>query len=40
MEEPDKRKNEEGKDVLIFQTGKNGLYVNRFDVEFEKKKKQ
>lgn len=36
MEKPDIRKNAEGKDVLIFQTGKNGAYVNKFEVELEK----
>jgi len=39
MEKPDIRKNAEGKDVIIFQTGKNGAYINKFEVEFEKRSK-
>lgn len=39
MEEPDIRKNAEDKDVMIFQTGKNGVYINKFDVKLDKKKK-
>lgn len=39
MEKPDMRKNLDGKEVLIFQTGKNGAYVNKFEVELDKIKK-
>ncbi len=39
MEKPDIRKNTEGKDVVIFQTGKNGAYINKFEVELEKRSK-
>lgn len=39
MEQPDIRKNVEGKDVLIFQTGKNGSFIGRIDVELDKVKK-
>jgi len=39
MENPDIRKNTEGKDVYIFQTGKSGAYLNRFDVDLEKVRK-
>ena len=39
MEEPDTRKNAKNKDVMIFQTGKNGAYINKFDVKLDKKKK-
>ncbi len=38
MEQPDIRKNLDGKDVLIFQTGKNGAYINKFEVELDKVK--
>ncbi len=38
MEKPDIRKSLEGKDVFVFQTGKNGAYINKFEVELEKKK--
>lgn len=39
MEKPDVRKDLDGRDVTIFQTGKNGVYINKFEVELEKKKK-
>lgn len=39
MEKPDMRTNLDGKDVLIFQTGKNGAYVNKIEVELGKIKK-
>lgn len=39
MEKPDIRKDLDGKDVSIFQTGKNGIYINKFEAELEKKKK-
>ncbi|MBF0576264.1 bifunctional metallophosphatase/5'-nucleotidase [Dysgonomonas sp. GY617] len=39
MEEPDMRKNLDGKEVMIFQTGKNGAYVNKIEVELDKIKK-
>lgn len=39
MEEPDIRKNLDGKDILIFQTGKSGAYVNKIEVELDKIKK-
>lgn len=38
MEQPDIQKNLDGKDVLIFQTGKNGAYINKFEVELDKVK--
>lgn len=38
MEQPDVLKNLDGKDVFVFQTGKNGAYINKFEVELEKKK--
>lgn len=40
MEKPDIRKNAEGKDILIFQTGKNGAFINKFEVQLDKMKKQ
>ncbi|PXV67335.1 5'-nucleotidase [Dysgonomonas alginatilytica] len=39
METPDMRKNLDGKEVMIFQTGKNGAYVNKIEVELDKIKK-
>lgn len=39
MEKPDMRKNLDGKEVMIFQTGKNGAYVNKIEVELDKIKK-
>lgn len=39
MEKPDVRKNLDGKDILIFQTGKNGVYVDKIDVKLDKVKK-
>ncbi len=39
MEKPDMRTNLDGKEVLIFQTGKSGAYVNKIDVELDKIKK-
>lgn len=39
LEKPDMRKNLDGKDVLIFQTGKNGSYINRVDVTLNNLKK-
>lgn len=39
MEAPEYIKNRDGKDVMIFQTGKNGTFVGRVDVELEKRKK-
>lgn len=39
MEKPDMRTNLDGKDVLIFQTGKSGAYVNKIEVELDKVKK-
>ena len=39
MEKPDMRTNLDGKDVLIFQTGKSGAYVNKIEVELDKIKK-
>jgi 5'-nucleotidase len=39
MEQPDMRKNLDGKDVMIFQTGKNGSFIGRIDVELDKVKK-
>lgn len=39
MEKPDMRTNLDGKDVLIFQTGKSGAYVNKIEVELGKIKK-
>lgn len=39
MEKPDIRTNLDGKDVLIFQTGKSGAYVNKIEVELDKVKK-
>lgn len=39
MEKPDMRKNLDGKEVLIFQTGKSGAYVNKIEVELDKIKK-
>jgi 5'-nucleotidase len=39
MEQPDFRKNAEGKDVLIFQLGKNGAYIGKIEVEMEKIRK-
>lgn len=39
MEKPDIRKDMDGKNVTIFQTGKNGVYINKFEVELDKKKK-
>lgn len=39
MEKPDIRKNLDGKEVLIFQTGKNGAYINKIEVELDKIKK-
>lgn len=38
MEKPQVLTNLEGKEVFVFQTGKNGAYINKFEVEFEKKK--
>lgn len=39
MKEPDIRRNAEGKEVVIFQAGKNGAYINKFEVELKKIKK-
>lgn len=39
MEKPDMRTNLDGKEVLIFQTGKSGVYVNKIEVELDKIKK-
>lgn len=39
MEKPDVRKNLHGKDVMIFQTGKNGAFIDKYEVEFEKVKR-
>lgn len=39
MEIPDMRTNLDGKEVLIFQTGKSGAYVNKIEVELDKIKK-
>nr|WP_297165623.1 metallophosphatase [uncultured Dysgonomonas sp.] len=39
MEKPDMRTNLDGKEVLIFQTGKSGAYVNKIEVELDKIKK-
>ncbi|SHE75645.1 5'-nucleotidase [Dysgonomonas macrotermitis] len=39
MEQPDVRKNLDGKEVVIFQTGKNGSYINKFEVELDKVRK-
>lgn len=39
MEQPDRRKNIDGQDVLIFQTGKNGAFINKYEVELDKIKK-
>lgn len=39
MEAPEYIKNQDGKEVMIFQTGKNGTFVGRVDVELEKRKK-
>jgi 5'-nucleotidase len=36
MEQPDIRKNKDGKDVLIFQVGKSGAFVSKIDVELGK----
>ncbi|NDW08139.1 bifunctional UDP-sugar hydrolase/5'-nucleotidase [Dysgonomonas sp. 520] len=36
MEKPDIRKNLSGKDVMIFQQGKNGSYIGRIDVVLDK----
>lgn len=36
MEKPDIRRNADGKDIYIFQTGKNGAYLNKFDVDLAK----
>jgi len=38
MEEPDIRRNRHGKDVYVFQTGKNGIFINQFEIDLEKKK--
>ncbi|MDR1809601.1 MAG: metallophosphoesterase [Prevotella sp.] len=38
MPQPDIRKNRNGKDVLIFQTGKSGAYIGKIEVEMEKGK--
>lgn len=35
MEEPDRRKNLDGKEVIIFQTGKSGAYINKFEINLE-----
>jgi 5'-nucleotidase len=40
MKEPDIRKNLDGKGVYIFQTGKNGSFINKFEVELDKKRKE
>jgi 5'-nucleotidase len=39
MQQPDVRKNSQGKDVMIFQNGKNGTYISKFEVELQKIKK-
>jgi 5'-nucleotidase len=36
MEQPDIRKNRDGKSVLIFQVGKNAAFIGKIDVELEK----
>jgi 5'-nucleotidase len=36
MEQPDIRKNKNGKDVLIFQVGANGAFVGKIEVTLEK----
>ncbi|MFK7808848.1 MAG: bifunctional UDP-sugar hydrolase/5'-nucleotidase [Saprospiraceae bacterium] len=38
MKEPDRRKNSEGEEVLINQTGWGGMHLGRIDVFFEKKR--
>lgn len=38
MEAPEYVKNMNGKEVMVFQTGKNGSFVGRVDVELEKRK--
>lgn len=39
MEKPDIRKNLDGKEVFIFQTGKSGAFINKYEVELDKVKK-
>lgn len=36
MKQPDIRKNKLGKDVMIFQVGKNGSYIGKLDIELNK----
>ena len=35
MEQPEIRKNMDGKDVMIFQLGRNGAYIGKIDIELE-----
>lgn len=39
MEKPDIRKNLDGKEILIFQTGKSGAYINKYELELDKVRK-
>lgn len=39
MSDPDIQKNKKGKDVLIYQMGKHGLYLGKIDVTLNKTKK-
>lgn len=39
LERPDVRKNMDGKDVVIFQTGKNGVFIDKYEIELDKVKK-
>lgn len=39
MEKPDVRKNLDGKDIMIFQSGKSGVYVDKIEVILDKVKK-
>ncbi|MCD7971245.1 MAG: metallophosphoesterase [Candidatus Azobacteroides sp.] len=38
MEEPDIRKNAEGKNVIVTHAGKNGLYIGKLEIELERKR--
>lgn len=39
MDKPDIRKNLDGKEILIFQTGKSGAYINKYELELDKVRK-
>lgn len=36
LEKPDVRKNLDNENVMIFQTGKNGIFMDKYEIDFEK----